>query len=94
MINLPVDEIKEFCQTNHIKRLSLFGSVLGNNFRPDSDIDVLVDLDPAHPIGVFQYARIKLDIAALLDGSADVVNRKTLKPLLRDAILHDAVNAF
>lgn len=62
--------------------------------RPDSDIDVLVELDPNHPIGIFEYARLKLYIAEILNGSADVVNRKTLKPLLRDAILHQAVDAF
>jgi predicted nucleotidyltransferase len=45
-------------------------------------------------LGLFEYARLKLYIAELLGGTVDVVNRKTLKPLLRDAILRDAVNAF
>jgi predicted nucleotidyltransferase len=46
------------------------------------------------PLGLFEYARLKIRIAELLGGSADVVNKKTLKPLLRDAILRDAVNVF
>ncbi len=58
------------------------------------DIDVLVDLDPQKPIGLFEYARIKVYIAEVLGGSADVVNRKTLKPLLRESILRDTINAF
>jgi predicted nucleotidyltransferase len=73
---------------------AVFGSVARGQVRPDSDIDVLVDLDPLQPMGLFEYARVKLYIAELLGESADVVNRKTLKPLLRDAIVRDAVNAF
>jgi predicted nucleotidyltransferase len=73
---------------------AVFGSVARGEARADSDIDVLVDLDPKVPLGLFEYARLKLDIAELFGGSADVVNRKALKPLLRDAILCDAVNAF
>jgi predicted nucleotidyltransferase len=45
-------------------------------------------------MGLFEYARLKLYIAELLGGSADVVNRKTLKPLLKDEILRSAVHAF
>jgi predicted nucleotidyltransferase len=73
---------------------AVFGSVARGDARLGSDIDVLVDLDPQQPMGLFEYARIKLYIAELLGGSADVVNRKTLKPLLREAILRDTVNAF
>jgi uncharacterized protein len=73
---------------------AVFGSVVRGEVQEDSDVDVLVELDPLAAIGIFEYARVKLYIAELLGGSADVVNRKALKPLLRDAILHDAVNAF
>jgi predicted nucleotidyltransferase len=55
---------------------------------------VLVDLDENRPMGIFEYARMKLYINELLEGSSDVVNRRTLKPLLRANILHDAVHAF
>jgi predicted nucleotidyltransferase len=72
----------------------VFGSVARGEAKPGSDIDVLVDLDPDRPMGVFQYARLKLYINEILDGAGDVVNRRTLKPLLRDHILSDAVDAF
>jgi uncharacterized protein len=72
----------------------VFGSIALGEARADSDVDVLVELDPERPMGVFEYARLKLYIAELLGASADVVNRKTLRPLLKDAILRDAVNAF
>jgi uncharacterized protein len=72
--------------------VAVFGSVARAEARVDSDIDVLVDLD--QNLGIFDYARLKLYINQILDGAGDVVNRRTLKPLLRDSILHDAVNAF
>ncbi len=77
-----------------VRHAAVFGSVARGQARDDSDIDVLVDLDPRRPIGVFEYARLKLFIAGLLGGSGDIVNRKTLKPLLRDNILAESVNAF
>ncbi len=45
-------------------------------------------------MGIFEYARLKLYVGQMLGGAADVVNRKTLKPLLRDNILREAVNVF
>ena len=77
-----------------VRHAAVFGSVARGEGRTDSDIDVLVDLDPDHPMGVFEYARLKLYVGQLLGPTTDVVNRKTLKPLLRDRILREAVNAF
>ncbi len=77
-----------------VRHAAVFGSVARGEAGPDSDIDVLVDLDPERPMGIFEYARLRLYVSALFGGSGDVVNRKTLKPLLRDRILHDSVNAF
>jgi uncharacterized protein len=77
-----------------VRHVAVFGSVARGQARPDSDIDVLVDLDPELTIGVFQYARLKLDIDKLLGGASDVVNRRKLKPLLRDNIMREAVNVF
>ncbi len=77
-----------------VSHAAVFGSVARGEAREDSDVDVLVDLDPAQPMGVFEYARLKLYVSELLGGRVDVVNRKSLKPLLKDAILRDAVHAF
>lgn len=55
---------------------------------------MLVELDQNRPIGIFEYARMKLYIGELLDSPTDVVNRRTIKPLLRASILRDAVHAF
>jgi hypothetical protein len=77
-----------------VSHAAVFGSVARGEARSDSDIDVLVDLDPDQPIGIFEYARMKLYVDEILDGAGDVVNRRTLKPMLRDDILRDAVDAF
>jgi predicted nucleotidyltransferase len=77
-----------------VRHAAVFGSVARAEARDDSDIDVLVDLDPGRPMGIFEYARLKLYIEEILGGGSDIVNRKTLKPLLRDRILGEAVNAF
>lgn len=77
-----------------VRHAAVFGSVARGQARPESDIDVLVDLDPAQEIRVFKYARLKLYIDELLGGASDVVNRRKLKPLLRENILREAVNIF
>lgn len=84
------DELRR-CGVAHA---SVFGSVARGEATAGSDIDVLVELDASHAIGIFEYARIKLTISELLGGAGDVVNRRTLKPLLRESILRDAVHAF
>jgi predicted nucleotidyltransferase len=77
-----------------VSHVAVFGSVVRGEARSDSDVDVLVDFDQNRPMGVFEYARLKLFVNEILDGVGDVVNRRTLKPLLRDSILRDAVHAF
>lgn len=77
-----------------VAHAAVFGSVARGEAQAASDIDVLVELDATHPIGIFEYARLKLTISELLGGAGDVVNRRTLKPALRDNILRDAVHAF
>ncbi|MEO8025824.1 MAG: nucleotidyltransferase domain-containing protein [Bryobacteraceae bacterium] len=77
-----------------VSHVAVFGSVARGDQQTGSDIDVLVDLDDSRPIGVFEYSRVKLFLKEILHDSADVVNRRTLRPLLRDNILRDAVPAF
>jgi predicted nucleotidyltransferase len=77
-----------------VRHAALFGSVARDAARPDSDVDVLVELDPDAPIGVFEYADLTLFLSGLFAGRADVANRASLKAHVRPAAERDAVYAF
>jgi predicted nucleotidyltransferase len=77
-----------------VRRAALFGSVARGESRPDSDIDVMIEIDPDAPIGVYEYVGLKDYIAGLFDAPVDVVSRDSLKPYIRPAATADAVYAF
>jgi predicted nucleotidyltransferase len=73
---------------------ALFGSRARGDNRPDSDIDIMIELDPDAHIGVYDYVGLKEYIAECLDASVDVVSREGLKPYIRPAATADAIYAF
>jgi uncharacterized protein len=77
-----------------VAHAALFGSKARGDTRPDSDIDILIDLEPDARLSVFDYVGLKEYIADLFDGPVDVVNRKGLKPYLRGSVLDDLIYAF
>ncbi len=77
-----------------VRRAAVFGSVACGDSRPDSDIDIMVEIDPEAHLTVFDYAGLKDYIASLFDGPVDVVNRDGLKPYVRPAATADAIYAF
>jgi uncharacterized protein len=86
-LNVSREAIADVCRRNHIRRLSLFGSVLREDFRADSDVDVLVDFAPGVPIG-FRIFQIEDELSSLFGGrKVDIVNRKYLNHRIRDRIL-------
>jgi predicted nucleotidyltransferase len=72
----------------------LFGSRARGDNRPDSDIDLMIEVDPGHVIGVYEYVALKDYIAELFDGPVDVVSRDGLKPYVRPRAMADTVYAF
>lgn len=72
---------------------ALFGSRARGDHRPGSDTDILIEFDPKARVAVFDYVRLKRDIAELFEGPVDVVNRDGLKPYLKCAGI-DAIYAF
>jgi predicted nucleotidyltransferase len=73
---------------------ALFGSVARGQQRPESDIDILVDLDPKIVHTIIDYVGVKEYIADLFDEPVDVVNQEGLKPVLRPRVDTDAIHAF
>jgi uncharacterized protein len=77
-----------------VMHAALFGSVARGKHRPDSDVDIMIEIDPNARITVFDYVEIKEYIAGLFDEPVDVVNRDGLKSHVRPAALADAIYAF
>lgn len=87
---LPEDTVAAFCQRHHIRRLSVFGSILRSDFRPESDIDVLVEFEPEHIPGLFGMARLERELSLLLDHKVDLRTPEDLSRYFRDDVLRDA----
>lgn len=77
-----------------VKHAALFGSRARGDNRPDSDTDIMIEIDPDTHLTIFGYAGLKDYISDLFDGPVDVVNRDGLKPYVRPAATADAVYAF
>jgi len=77
-----------------VMHAALFGSRARDDARPDSDTDIMIDIDPTAHVTLFDYVGLKEYIASLFDGPVDVVNRAGLKPYVRPAATTDAIYAF
>jgi len=86
-IDVPQVEIDEFCKRNHIRRLAFFGSVLRDDFRRDSDVDVLVEFAPSARVGLIALAGMELDLSQLLGHKVEMHTVKGLNPHFRDQVL-------
>ncbi len=84
------EAVSAFCLRHHIARLAVFGSVLRDDFRPDSDVDVLVEFQPGHMPGL-RFMAIEREFSALLHGRrVDMVTPKFLSSRIRDQVLKTA----
>lgn len=85
----------EYCRRHHIRRLLLFGSVLRKDFRPDSDVDVLVEFEAGHVPGMIRFGTIELDLSEFFGGRAvDLHTPASLSPDFRDQVLAEAEVQF
>lgn len=82
--------LADFCQRHHIQRLALFGSVLRSDFRPDSDVDVLVEFLPGERVGLVRLGTIEAELSDLLGRTVDMSLTKSLSPHFRDEVLREA----
>jgi hypothetical protein len=90
-INAPREELVEFCRRNQVKRLSFFGSVLRQDFGPESDVDVLVEFEPDAVVGFFKLYDIEKELTRLLGGrKVDLHTPGGLSRYIRDKVLAEA----
>ena len=93
-IQFPPAPLAEICQRYAVRRLSVFGSALRPDFRPDSDVDVLVEFEPGHSVGFFRLAALQRELAALIGREVDVRTPGDLSPYFRDDVLRAAREQF
>jgi len=90
-IVLPKDRLDEFCRRNHIAKLSLFGSVPREDFKPDSDVDVLVEFEEGHTPGFLGLARMEEELSEMLGGrKVDLRTPQDLSRYFREEVLDSA----
>lgn len=89
-IEVPTEQIADFCRRHRIRWLAVFGSVLRDDFRPDSDVDVLVEFEADQHYTYFTLSQLEEDLALLLGRKVDLHVPKSLHPFLRDKVLGQA----
>ena len=89
-IALPDDAVADFCRRHHIRRLAVFGSVLRDDFGPDSDVDVLVEFEPGTRVGLIRLAGMELELGSILGRKVDMNTPRSLSPYFRDSVLAKA----
>lgn len=89
-IDVPDEAIASFCAANHVRRLALFGSVLGESFDEASDLDVLVAFEPGSTPGLFGVAAMELELEALVGRRVDLRTYGDLSRYFRDRVVAEA----
>ena len=88
-LEIPRESIADFCRRNHIRRLSLFGSVMRDDFRAESDVDVLVEFEPGHTPGL-EFFTMQRELSIILGRQPDLNTAGDLSPYFREAVLNEA----
>ena len=87
---MPLEKLADFCRRYQVRELALFGSMLRQDHRPDSDVDLLVSFQPAARVTFLTLARMQRELEALLGRKVDLVPKDGLKPVIRDHVLATA----
>jgi len=92
-IEISRERIEAFCRANGIRRLALFGSVLRDDFRPDSDVDVLVEFQPGIHVGL-AFIRMQDELSAILGHKVDLNTPGSISKYFREEVLHQAETLY
>lgn len=93
-IKITEEQIADFCQRNHILKFAFYGSVLRDDFRPDSDIDVLVEFEPDQPIGLMEVVGMERRLSELMGRKVDLRTPKELSRYFRDKVISEAETLY
>jgi len=86
-IDLPKRRIGAFCRRNHIRTLALFGSILREDFGPKSDVDVLVEFEPGHPVGLLRMAALERELSQIISRKVDLRTPAELSRYFREEVV-------
>lgn len=90
VLTLPLDKIREYCASQPIRRLYVFGSAARNELTPESDIDLLVEYEPGAPVGLFAMARQMREFSEICGRDVDLCTPNGLSKYIRDEVIASA----
>ena len=90
-IKLPERKIAEFCKKNRIRKLSVFGSALREDFNPDSDVDILVEFEPEARVGMIGLAGMEIELSKIIGKKVDLNTPGFLSKYYREEVLSESV---
>lgn len=89
-LNVPREILTAFCRRHHIRKLAIFGSALREDFKPDSDVDVLVEFEPHHVPGYIRLAGMAIELSGIMGRTVDLNTPNMLSRYFRDEVLAHA----
>lgn len=94
IIEVPRSELSAFCRRHRIHRLAFFGSVLRDDFGPESDVDVLVEFDQKAKVGLIKLAGIEIELGELIGRKVDLNTAGCISKYFRDKVLSEAEDLY
>jgi predicted nucleotidyltransferase len=88
------EELADFCKSNYIRKLSIFGSSIRDELQPDSDVDILVEFEKDHTPGLFTIVRMEMELTEMLGRKVDLRTPEDLSKYFRDEVVRNAKLAY
>jgi uncharacterized protein len=93
-IKIPEKKIRDFCQQYQVQRMALFGSVLRDDFRPESDIDILVVFDSSAHVTFMTLGRMRRELSSIFQRPVDLVPQEGLKQAIKQTVISSAQEIY